>query len=149
MIRRDLVANACSSVAHERPRSEIVNDRKQSDSYTDMYACAPISVSVTTQNGGRSLDVLPASRRLDRGSKQSSTKLLLPFSGSRTPHRWPPKDRPGPLCFKDATPCLFSHLNLVLSGFAPHKGDLGLSTFGYVHWSVVGEVAPPVLLGPG
>ena len=73
-----------------------VQDRKQSDSYTDMYACAPLSVSVTTQNGGRLLDVLPAFRRLDRGSKQSSTKLLLPFSGSRTPHRWPPKDRPGP-----------------------------------------------------
>ena len=52
--------------------------------------------SVTTQTGGRSLGVLPASRRFDRGSKQSSTKLLLPFPGSRMPHRWPPKDRPGP-----------------------------------------------------
>ena len=73
-----------------------MGDRKQSDSYTDMYACAPLPVSETTQNGGRSLDVLPASSRFDRGSKQSSTKLLLPFSGSRTPHRWRPKDRPGP-----------------------------------------------------
>ena len=62
----------------------------------NMYACVPLSVSGTTQNGGRSLDVLPASRRFDRGSKQSSTKLLLPFSGSRTPDGWPPKDRPGP-----------------------------------------------------
>ena len=35
------------------------------------------------------------SRRFDLGSKQWLTKLLLPFSGSRTPHRWPPKDRPG------------------------------------------------------
>ena len=61
-----------------------------------MHACAPLSVSVTTQNGGRSIDVLLASRRFDRSSKQSSTKLLLPFSGSRTPHRWPPKDHPGP-----------------------------------------------------
>ena len=77
------------------PAAEI-GDRKQSDSYTDMYACAPLSVSVTTQNGGRTLDVLPATRRFDFGSKQSSTKLLLPFSGIKTPHRWPPKDRPGP-----------------------------------------------------
>ena len=60
-----------------------------------------------------------------------------------------PKIALDPLCFKDATLCLFSHLNLVLSGFAPHKGDLGLSTFGCVHWSVVGKVAPPVILGPG
>ena len=78
-----------------RARATEIGDRKQSDSYTDMYACAPLSVSVTTQNAGRSLDVLPASRRFDRGSKQSSTKLLLPFPGSRTPHRWPLKDRPG------------------------------------------------------
>ena len=48
-----------------------MGDRKQSGSYTDMYACAPLSVSVTTQNGGHSHDVLPASRRFDRGSKQS------------------------------------------------------------------------------
>ena len=33
-------------------------DRKQSDSYSDMYACEPLSVSVTTQTGGRSLEVL-------------------------------------------------------------------------------------------
>ena len=79
-----------------RARAAEIGDRKQSDSYTDMYACAPLSVSVTTQNGGRSLDVLPASRRFDSGSKQSSTKLLLPFSVSRTPDRWPPKNRPGP-----------------------------------------------------
>ena len=91
MIRRDLAANACRSVAHER-----IGDHKQSDSYSHMYACAPLCVSVTTQNGGRSLDVLRASRRLDRGSKQSETKLLLPFSGSRTPHRWHPKDCAGP-----------------------------------------------------
>ena len=54
-----------------RARAAQIGDRKQSDSYTDMYACAPLSVSMTTQNGGRSLDVLPASRRFDRGSKQS------------------------------------------------------------------------------
>ena len=48
-----------------------------------------------------------------------------------------------------ATLCLFSHLNLVLSGFAHHKSDFGWSTFGCVHWSVVGEVAPPVPPGPG
>ena len=54
-----------------RARAAQIGDCKQSDSYTDMYACAPLSVSVTTQNGGRSLDVLPASRRCDRGSKQS------------------------------------------------------------------------------
>ena len=36
-----------------------------------------------------------------------------------------------------------------LSSFAHHKSDLGWSTFSCVHWSVVGEVAPPVPLGPG
>ena len=37
---------------------------------------------------------------------------------------------------------------LGLSGFAHHKGDLGLSTFGCVR-SVLDEVPPPVSLGPG
>ena len=54
-----------------------------------------------------------------------------------------PKIALDPLCLKDATLSLFSHLNLVLSGFAHHKSDFGWSTFGCVHWSVVGEVAPP------
>ena len=54
-----------------------------------------------------------------------------------------------PLCLKDATLCLFSLLNLVMSGFAHHKSDVGWSTFSCVHWSVVGEVAPLVPLGPG
>ena len=71
------------------------------------------------------------------------------FQEAESPTGGHPKIALDPLCFKDATPCLFSHLNLVLSGFASHKGDLGVSTFGCVHWSVVGEVAPPVLLGPG
>ena len=60
-----------------------------------------------------------------------------------------PKFALDPLCLKEATLCLFSHINLVLSGFDHHKGDLGLSTFGCVHWSVVGEVAPPAPLGAG
>ena len=47
------------------------------------------------QDGG-GIPVLSSIRRIDRGSNQWLTKLLLPFSGSRTPHRWPPKDRPGP-----------------------------------------------------
>ena len=41
-----------------------------------------------------------------------------------------PKIAVDPLCLKDATLCLFSHLNLVLSGFAHHKSDFGWSTFG-------------------
>ena len=60
-----------------------------------------------------------------------------------------PKIALDPLCLKDATLCLFSHLNLVLRGFDHHKNDFGWSTFGCVHWSVVGEVAPPVPPGPG
>ena len=60
-----------------------------------------------------------------------------------------PKIALDPLCLKDATLCLFPQLNLVLSSFAHHKSDLGWSTFSCVHWSVVGEVAPPVPLGPG
>ena len=60
-----------------------------------------------------------------------------------------PKIALDPLCLKDATLRLFSHLNLVLSGFALHKSDFGWSTFGCVYWSVVSEVAPPVPPGPG
>ena len=55
-----------------------------------------------------------------------------------------PKITLDPLCLKDATLCLFSHLNWVLNGFAHHKSDFGWSNFGCVHWSVVGEVAHPV-----
>ena len=54
-----------------------------------------------------------------------------------------------PLCLKEATLRLFSHINLVLGVFAHHKGDLGLSTFGCLHWSVTGEVAAPAPPGPG
>ena len=56
-----------------------------------------------------------------------------------------PKIALDPLCLNDATLCLFSHLNLVLSGFARHKSDFGWSTFGCVHWSVVGKVVPQYL----
>ena len=49
--------------------------------------------------------------------------------------------------FKDAAVCLFSHLNLVLSGFVHHKIDLGWSTFGCVPLGVVGEVVPPSTSG--
>ena len=69
------------------------------------------------------------------------------FQEAERPTGGTPKIALDPLCFKEATLCLFSHINLVLSGFAHHKGDLGLSTFGCVHWSVVGEVAPPSTSG--
>ena len=153
VIRRDLAANACSYNLHTqaqgRARAAEIGDRQQSDSNTDMYACAPLPISVTTQIGGRPLDVLPASRRFGRGSKLSSTKLLLPFQEAERRTGGHPKIALDPLCLKDATLCLFSHLNLGLSGFAHHKSDFGWSTFGCVHWSVVGEVAPPVPPGPG
>ena len=61
----------------------------------------------------------------------------------------PPRIALDPFCLKGATLFLFSHINLVLSGVAHHKSDWGLSTFGWVHWSVDGEVAPPVPLGSG
>ena len=71
------------------------------------------------------------------------------FQEAESPTGGHPKIALDPLCLKEATLCLFSHINLVLSGFAHQKGDLGWSTFGCVHWSVVGEVAPPAPLGPG
>ena len=71
------------------------------------------------------------------------------FQEAERPTGGHPKIALDPLCLKEATLCLFSHINLVLSGFAHHKGDLGWSTFGCVHWSVVGEVATPAPLGPG
>ena len=71
------------------------------------------------------------SRRFDRGSKQWLTKLLLLFRFQEAERHTGghPKIALDPLCLKDATLCLFSHLNLVLSSFAPHKSDLGWSTF--------------------
>ena len=42
------------------------------------------------------LNVLRASHRFDRSSRQAQTKLLLPFSDSRTPRRWATKNRPKP-----------------------------------------------------
>ena len=68
--------------------------------------------------------------------------FFLPFQEAERPTGGSPKIALDPLCLKEATLCLFSHINLVLSVFAHHKDDLGLSTFGCVHWSVVGEVAP-------
>ena len=66
------------------------------------------------------------------------------------PHRWKTKARTGPTLSQGSYSLLIlTYVNLVWSGFAHHKDDLGLSTFGCVHWSVVGEVAPPVPLGPG
>ena len=65
------------------------------------------------------------------------------FQEAERPTGGPPKIALDPLCLKDATLCLFSHINLILSGFAHHKGDLGLSTFGCVHGRVVGERLHP------
>ena len=42
-----------------------------------------------------------------------------------------------------------SRCNLILSGVALHKIDLGWLTLGCVGWGIVGEVTPPVPLGPG
>ena len=70
------------------------------------------------------------------------------FQEAERPTGGTPKIALDPLCLNEATLCLFSHINLVLSGFAHHKGDLGSSTFRSVHWSVVGEVAPLAPLGP-
>ena len=84
--------------------------------------------------------------RLQNNRRRS---FFFRFQEAERPTGGTPKIALDPLCFKEATLCLFSHINLVLSGFAHHKGDLGLSTFGCVHWSVVGEVAPPAPLGPG
>ena len=67
------------------------------------------------------------------------------FQEAERPTGGHPKITLDPICLKDATPCLSSHLNLVLSRFAPHKSDLGWSTFGGVHWSIVGKVAPQYL----
>ena len=53
-----------------------------------------------------------------------------------------PKIALDPLCLKEATLCLFSHINLVLSVFAHHKGDLGLSTFGLVFGALLVKLHP-------
>ena len=114
-----------------------------------MYTCAPLCVSVTTQNGGCSLEVLRGLVVLIAAPNNGRRSFFFRFWEAERPTGGQPKIALDPLCLKDATLCLLSHLNLVLSGFAHHKSDLGWSTFGCVHWSVVGEVAPPVALGPG
>ena len=130
-----------------RARAAKRGDHKQSDSYTHVYACAAPCISVTTQNGGRSLDLLrvscPWSRlqtSLDAGS------FFFRFQEAERRKGRPPRFALDQLCLKWAILCLFSHINLVLSGFAHHKSDLGLSTFGWKHWSVEGEVPPTVYL---
>ena len=74
-----------------------------------MYACGPLCVSVTTQNGGRSLDVLRASRRLDRGSKQSRRSFFFRFQEAERPIGGTPKIALDPLCLKEAPLCLCIH----------------------------------------
>ena len=145
VIGRDLAANACRPVAHEGPRSEIVNKVPHALTCTHarrygfpgqlkiadvrLLFCMPLVLIAAPNNRRRS--------------------FFFRFQEAERPTGGPPKIALDPLCLKEATLCLFSHLNLVLSGFAPHKGDLGLSTSCCVHWSVVGEVAPSVPLGPG
>ena len=124
-------------------------DRKQSDSYIDMYACSPLSVSVNTENGARSLEVLRSLVVLFATPNNRRRSFFFRFQKAERPTGGHQKIALDPLGLKDATLCLFSHLNLVLSGFAHHKSDLGWSTFSCVHRGVVGEVAPPVPLGPG
>ena len=142
-----------------RARAAKFGDRKESDSYIDMYACALLSVSVTTQNGGRSLEVLRGLVVLIAAPNNGRRSFFFRFQEAERPTGGHPKIALVPLCLKEATLYLFSHFNLVLSGFAHHKSDLGWSTFGCVHRSVAGEVAPPpsppppppppVPLGPG
>ena len=74
--RSDLICSDQTQSSGERvqvgcARAVKIGDRKQSDSYIGMYTCVPLCVSMTTQNGGRSLDVVRASRRFDHDSKQS------------------------------------------------------------------------------
>ena len=128
-------------------RATKIGDRKQSDSNMHVNACAAICVSVTAQKGGRSLDVLSASCTLIAAPDKHKESFFRLQMAERRKGR-PPRLALDLLCLKEATLCLFSHINLVLSVFAHHKSDLGLSTFGYLNWIVVGEVAPPVPLGP-
>ena len=125
MIRRDLAANACTTLQVGRARAAKFRDRKQSDSYIGVYACAPLSVSVTTQNGGRSLEVLRGLVVLIAAPNNGRRSFFFRFQEAERPTGGHPKIALDPLCFKDATLCLFSHLNLVLNGFAHHKSDLG------------------------
>ena len=137
---------ARSLTSGQRPRSEIVNKVTHTLTCT---ACAPLSVSVTTQNGGRSLEVLRGLVVLVAAPTNGWRSFFFRFQEAERHTVGHPKIALDLLCLKDATLCLFSHLNLVLSSFAHHKSDLGWSTFSCVHWSVVGEVAPLVPLGPG
>ena len=90
-------------------------------------------VTMSTRVGPSSrLDVLRASRRLDRGSKQSRRSFFFRFQEAERPTYigGTPKIALDRLCLKEAALCLFSQIHLVLSGFAHHNGDLGLSNFG-------------------
>ena len=133
MIRRDLAVQ----ILHARAAK--IGDRKQSDSYRHMYACAPLCVSVTTQNGRRSLDVLLASRRLDRGSKQSRRSFFFHFQEAERPIGGTPKIALDPLCLNQATLCLFSHIN-VKNAFIHHTLLL------YIHICTHIDTSPHTLM---
>ena len=139
-------ANACSLVAHERPRSEIIN--KVTHTLTCTHARRyPLPWQLKMADVRLVFCLHPVVLIAAPINRRRSFFFRFQEAECRTGGH--PKIALDQLCLKDATLCLFSHLNLALSGFAHHKSDFGWSTFGCMHWSVVGEIAPPVPPGPG
>ena len=133
-------------VAHERPRSEIVN--KVTHTLTCTHARRyPFPWQLKMADVRLMFWLLPVVLIAAPNNRRWS--FFFHFQEAVRHTAGHPKIALNPLCLKDATVCLFSHLNLVLSGFAHHKSDFSWSTFGCVYWSVVGEVAPRVPPGPG
>ena len=83
LISSDQTRSPCEREQVGCARVAEIGDRTLDDSYTHVDACAALCVSMTTKNGGRSLDVLRAfsfSSRL----LTSVDEGFFPFSESRT-----------------------------------------------------------------
>ena len=116
-----------------------IRDRTQNDSFTHVYACVALCISVTTQMADVRLVFCVLLVVLIAAPDNRRRSFLFRFPKAERFKGGPPRIALDPLCLKEATLCLFSHVNLVLNVFANHKSDFGLSTFGCVQWSVVDE----------
>ena len=74
-----------------------------------MYAYTPLSVSVTTQNGGRSLEVLRGLVVLIAAPNNGRRSFFFRFQEAERLTGGHTKIALDQLCLKDATLCLFSH----------------------------------------
>ena len=121
VIRRDLPTDACRSAAHEQPRSEIVHSVTHTLTCTHARCCV-FPWQLTMMDFRLLLVVsIAAPDKHRRSFFFHFQKAERPKGGPQGTSwtRFAQRNR----FFADA------HINLILSGFAHHKSDLGLPTF--------------------